>query len=478
MNTYPGSNTAAEHSEALTLAAKAVRKNPQALFTNFQWFLYHSKNTVYFTAFSKTAFDKESLANFVAEMVSLAPQLTHGFRGALPGQPFPKHILDAITDAREVDSFEGYPDKWLGKGLDIFQHDDLPLFRVYSITLRGGPDENGHASMVLVRSSHALLEGHDSSLLTRSQSIAREAVAPRKKQKLPFKQRMGLAVGSLIGASLQLYYANRKPVPEKVLGFRSVAIERKRIRDLANRIGVRQRSLMFGLITQALNVAEKGPQAELITAAYTMLDNSARSEFDDDQFRVRALNAKFPVKADFIDYVRSIDATLTANEAHDTTRFQFILMGMFAIHRRVSKVLPFLYGDKFFRFSSGKTDVVLTLVPPHRMYGNMTRNLVEPVYVGSFHPTANLCTFVPNRQYITLNFAMEDRYLQRVKDIETLLETTERRDIPRGSGRRWCAPLQGRGRGSASSTSPLTPASALPPNSSQMVTRCALLSAT
>jgi hypothetical protein len=428
VNTYTGGNAAAQQSEALLLAAKAVRKNPRALFTNFQWFLYHSKNTVYFTAFSKTSFDKDSLINFVAEMVSLAPQLTHGFKGALPGQPFPKHILDAITDVREVDDFEGYPDKWLGKGLDIFEHDDLPLFRVYAITRRGGPDESGHASMVLVRSSHALLEGHDSSLLTRSQSIARAATKPVKK-KLPFKQRMQLTLGSVIGASLQLYYSNRRPVPEKVLGFRSVAIERKRIRDLANRIGVRQRSLMFGLITQALNVAEKGPHAELITAAYTMLDNSARSELDDDQFRVRALNAKFTVKADFIDYVRSIDDTLTASEASDTTRYQFILMGMFAIHRRLSKILPFLYGEKFFQFSSGKTDVVLTLVPPHRMYGNMTRNLVEPVYVGSFHPTANLCTFVPNRQYITLNFAMEERYLRRVDDIIPLLETTERRDI-------------------------------------------------
>jgi hypothetical protein len=422
----PGRATA-EHNEALLLAAKAVRRNPQALFTNFQWFLYQSRNTVYFTAFSKTEFRKDSLGNFVAEMVSLAPQLTHGFKGALPGQPFPKHVLDAITDVHEVDNFDGYPDRWLGKGLDIFDRDDLPLFRVYAVTRRGGPDENGHASMVLVRSSHALLEGHDSSLLTRSQSIARASVRSAKK-KLPFKQRLGLAVGSMIGATLQLYFANRRPVPVKQLGFRSLALERKRIRDLANRIGVRQRALMFGLITQALNVAEKGPEAELITAAYTMLDNSSRSDMDDDQFRVRALDVKFPVKPDFIDYVRSIDETLTVNEARDTTRYQFILMGMFAIHRRLSKILPFLYGDKFFRFNR-RTDVVLTLVPPHRMYGNMTRNLVEPVYVGSFHPSANLCTFVPNREYITLNFAMEDRYLKRVDDIVALLQTTEQRHI-------------------------------------------------
>jgi len=428
LSNFPDSSAAEERNATLDWAAAAVRKNPQALFTNFQWFLYHSRNTVYFTARSRTAFTKDSLANFVAEMVSLAPQLTHGFKGALPGQPFPKHILDAITSVTEVDSFEGYPDKWLGKGLDIFERDDLPLFRVYAVTRRDGPDAEGHASMILVRSSHALLEGQDSSLLTRSHSIERTPGKAKPKMKLPFKQRLGLGLGSLIGATLQVYYANRKPVPEKNLGFRSLALERKRIRDLATRLGVRQRSLMFGLVTQALNVAEKGPEAEVITAAYTMLDNSQRSEFDDDQFRVRALTTKFPVRPDFIDYVRSIDGVLTEVESKDTTKFQFILMGMFAIHRRVSKVLPFLYGPRFFRFNR-RTDVVLTLVPPHRMYGNMTRNLVEPVYVGSFHPSANLCTFVPNRKYITLNFAMEQRYLDRVDDIVTLLEQTEQREI-------------------------------------------------
>lgn len=420
-------NAAVGQEELLRRAAQAVSKNPQALFTNFQWFLFNSRNTVYFTAFSATAFDLDKLQNFVAEMVSLAPQLTHGFVGALPGQPFPKHILDAITSVQEVDSFDGYPDAWLGKGLDIFERNDLPLFRVYAITRRGGPDAEGHASMVLVRSSHALLEGHDSSLLTRSHSIARTQVkAP--KAKLPFKRNLGLSIGALLGASIQLYKANSRPVPMKALGFRSLAIKRSRLRDLANRLGVRQRALMFGLITQALNFAGKSKTADVITAAYTMLDNSERSEVDDDQFRVRALSAKFNVKADFVDYVRSIDQSLTEIEAKDTTTFQFIIMKMFALHRKIAKVLPFLYREHFFRFN-GSTDVVLTLVPPHRMYGNMTKSLVEPVYVGSFHPSANLCTFVPAREYVTFNFAMEQRFLDRVDDVLTLLETTEARDI-------------------------------------------------
>ncbi len=184
---------------------------------------------------------------------------------------------------------------------------------------------------------------------------------------------------------------------------------------------------MFGLITQALNVAEKGPEAKVISAAYTMLDNSERFEDDDDQFRVRARETKFQVKGDFVDYVRGIDQTLTEVEAKDTTTFQLMIMGMFGMMRKTARVLPFLFSDRLFRYNRS-TDVVLTLVPPHRMYGNLTKSLMEPVYVGSFHPSANLCTFVPNREFITLNFAMEASYLQRVDDILTLLESTEARE--------------------------------------------------
>ena len=157
----------------LLQAQAAVDRHPQALFSDFQWFLFEARDAVYFTAFSELSLDKDALGNIVAEMVSRAPQLTHGFVGARPGQPFPKHMLDAITEVTDVDDFEGYPDKWIGRSEDIFAHDDLPLFRVQAAVRRGGPDAEGRASILQVRASHALLEGADSAMLTRSQSAAR-----------------------------------------------------------------------------------------------------------------------------------------------------------------------------------------------------------------------------------------------------------------------------------------------------------------
>ena len=106
---------------------------------------------MFFTAFSKLSFDKDSIGNLVASMVSLAPQLTHGFWGANPGQPFAKHILDAITHIEMVDEFDGYPDKWMSKSEDIFAHQDLPLFRVMAAVRKGGPDAEGRSSVIQVR---------------------------------------------------------------------------------------------------------------------------------------------------------------------------------------------------------------------------------------------------------------------------------------------------------------------------------------
>ncbi len=87
-----------------------------------------------------------------------APQLSHGFVGARPGQPFPKHLLDAITSVEIVDDFDGFPDKWITKSPDIFERKDLPLFRVMAAVRRGGPDAEGRTSLIQVRSSHALMK--------------------------------------------------------------------------------------------------------------------------------------------------------------------------------------------------------------------------------------------------------------------------------------------------------------------------------
>jgi hypothetical protein len=434
VKSFSSTSFASDHAEALDLALAAVSKNPQALFTDFQWFLYEAKDTVFFTAFSKTSFDKEGLSNLVADMVNLAPQLTHGFVGARPGQPFPRHLLDAITSMEIVDEFDGYPDKWLSKSPDIFEQDDLPLFRVSVVTRRDGPDAQGRASLIQVRSSHALLEGSDSALLTRSQS-AGHGIMSDKKNKVSFGARMK---GKLRGWMMTWTYiilANILAPKEKPWGFKTLAIKRHRLRLLANKLGVRQRSLMFALVTHALNGEgeDKHMSKKVIGAAYTMIDGK-RHDADDDFFRVRALEAKFKVLDNFVDFVREVDDTVDKIEQKDITKFQVMMNAMFGMLRRLNRISKALPGKRFWRFNGG-IHVVLTLVPPHRTYGPMTHGMIEPIYCGAWHPATNICTFCPGREYVTLNFSMEARHIANVDKITALLEKVEAMDVA-PSGRR------------------------------------------
>jgi hypothetical protein len=428
VKSFSSTSFASDDTESMRLAREAVGSHPLALFTDFQWFLYEAKDTVFFTAPSKMTFDADSIQNLVADMVALAPQLTHGFVGARPGEPFPRHILDAITHIEVVDSFDGYPDKWLSKSADIFDRDDLPLFRVSAIVLRNGPDAEGRASMIQVRSSHALLEGSDSALLARSQSAAHGVMSDKKKSLSLWQRLSGFVQGQALTWSFMIL-VNLLAAKEQPWGFRTLAIKRHRLRLLANRIGVRQRSLYFALVTYALNGegAQKHMNKNVIGAAYTMLDGN-RNAADDDFFRVRALMARFKVHDDFVEFVRSIDDTVAKIESTDITKFQLMALSMFSTLRRLNKLWKGLPGKRFWRFNNA-ADVVLTLVPPHRTYGHMTHGMMEPIYCGAWHPAANLITFCPGREYLTLNFSMEQRHIANVDKIVTLLEKIEAMDI-------------------------------------------------
>jgi hypothetical protein len=428
MKSFSSTSFANDHTESLRVALAAVNKHPQALFTDFQWFLYEARDTVFFTAFSRNTFDKEVLANIVAQMTALAPQLTHGFVGARPGEPFPQHLLDAITKVTMVDDFEGYPDKVLGRSVDIFGQDDLPLFRVEAVVRRGGPDELGRASLVQVRASHALLEGSDSALLTRSSSAA-HGVMSDKRNKVGVLSRVKGFLRAQMFTWMYIIMGNLLAAKEKPGGFKTLAIKRHRLRQLANRLGVRQRSLYFALVTHALN--GDGPDRHLskkvIGAAYTMLDGK-RNDADDDFFRVRALMAKFRVSDDFVEYVRAVDETVEKIEQKDITQFQVMMNTVFKTLRGLNRLWKGLPGKRFWRFN-GSVSVVLTLVPPHRAYGPLTNGIMEPIYCGAWHPAANICTFCPGREYITLNFTMENRLLGNVDRILPLLERVEAMQI-------------------------------------------------
>ena len=424
MKSFSSSSFASDHAVALDLAAQAVRKDPYALFTDFQWFLLEGRDTVFFTAFSKAKFEPEMLQGLVAQMVALAPQLTHGFKGATPGQAFPQHLLEAITSVEEVDSLNGYPDKWLSHSQDVFDHPDLPLFRVMAANLTNGPDAEGRMSVIQVRSAHCLMEGSDAALLTRSQT-ANHGIQSSSDNRLAWLKR---ARGALAGYAMAILSATAAAIvnpKERPLFFKTLALPRQRIRDLAHKLGVRQRSLYFALVTYALH-SEKDRRVKdkVITAAYTMLDTK-RTASDDDFFRVRAIQAAFPFESDFATYARAVDSEMSATETKDVTSFQLVILAMMRAMRSLKKVVPWLITDKFWRLQGTTADLVLTLVPPHRSMGPMTDWMIEPIYCGAFHQSTNICTFCPGRDFMTLSFVVEDRHMSRIPRIMSLIESLE-----------------------------------------------------
>jgi hypothetical protein len=425
MKSFSSSSFASDHALALEAAYAAVQEHPQALFTDFQWFLFTGRDTIFFTAFSKESFDKEKLKNLAAHVVALAPQLTHGFEGARPGHPLTETQLDAITSVEMVDDFAGYPDKWLSVSADIYDTPTLPLFRFMAATRKAGPDGGGRASIIQVRAAHAVLEGSDSALLSRSQT-AGHGIQSDKKNKVSLGARIGAFMSGLIGALIHMFFAWVLSPADKPTLFRTLALKRDRMRKIANAIGVRQRSLYFALVTHALHSeTDKKHNEKVITAAYTMLDTK-RTAADDDFFRVRALMAKFPFKADFVEYARGVDKVVDEIENKDVTKFQMATLALFSMHRRIHKLMPFLYGPRFWRFGGTDGTIVLTLVPPHRTFGPVTEWMMEPIYCGAYHPASNICTFCPGREYMTLNFTMEHKHIEKVDRIETLIAAVER----------------------------------------------------
>ena len=129
---------------------------------------------------------------------------------------------------------------------------------------------------------------------------------------------------------------------EKPWGFAAIAIDRHRLRRIANGLGITQRALYFALVTHAVNGGTKGHiHRTRLATAYTRL-GADRSDTDDDFFRVRNVDVRFRPMDDFAAYARHVEETIQRTEAEGKTGFQSLLNGMFRILRRINAIIPAL----------------------------------------------------------------------------------------------------------------------------------------
>jgi len=279
-------------------------------------------------------------------------------------------------------------------------------------------------SIIQVRSAHCLMEGSDAALLTRSQT-ANHGIQSDKSNRIGLLKRITGAIPGYLMASMLAVAGNLMNPPERPLAFRTLALPRQAIRALASKLGVRQRSLYFALVTYALHSEkDRRVREKFITANYTMLDTN-RTASDDDFFRVRALEARFPFNANFRDYAKAVDAEMSTSESKDITKFQLTVLAMMGALRKLGRYMPWMINEKVWRVQGTQGDLVLTLVPPHRTMGPLTDWMIEPIYCGAFHQSTNIVTFCPGREFMTLSFVVEHRHLESIGRIQQLIDQLE-----------------------------------------------------
>jgi hypothetical protein len=383
--------------------------DPTAGFTDMQWYMYRQRNVAFFAAFTSRVFSADDLLAAARGLVALAPQLSAGF-GDLSDD-----LLRRLIYRESVADLDGLPDRWIDRGEAVFADPALPLFRIRYAAAET-PDADGRAGFLLVQVSHALVEGADSALLARSQSAA-HPVAHSERNAAPLVKAAATTLGAVL-ASLHLLAGNLVTMRPGPFRYISRAYPRSLFTTLARHHGVRQRALFFALVTHTLFDAGTPGGKRKLTSTYSVIDDGGGA--DRDAFmRMRMRFASFANRDSFGDYVRAVDAQLTQSEARESGFNDAMNAEGIRLHRSLSRIVPFAYTPKLFQFMP--YDIVIGLIPPHRLGGGLTRDLMEPVYAGAALEGANACVVVPNRRQVSFNFYIQEKLLPRMAVLDAAL---------------------------------------------------------
>ncbi len=390
--------------------------DPTAGFTDMQWYMYHQRNVAFFAAFTARAFSEDELLGAARALTELAPQLRTGYRGA-DGGPIPDEVLRSLIYRERVATLDGFPDRRIDRGDAVLANPDLPLFRIRHAVSEAPSD--GRAGFLIVQVSHALVEGADSALLSRSQSAA-HPIARSARDASPLVKAAATGLGAVL-ASLHLLAGNLLTVRPGPFRYVSRAYPRLLFSELARQYDVRQRALFFALAMHTLFGAGAVGGKRKITSTYSVIDDGGGAERD-SYMRMRMRFAAFNNVSSFGNYARAVDRQLTEAENKESGFNDAMNAEGIRLHRSLSRLLPFAYTPKLFQFMP--YDIVIGLIPPHRLAGGLTRDLLEPVYAGAALEGANACVVVPGRRQVSFNFYVQEVLVRRVSALDAVLGAT------------------------------------------------------
>lgn len=392
----------------------------QADFTDNQWYCHLARQTVYFSAFSQTQFGENEAAELACNITRLAPHLLSSFKRKNPGAALSSEVLQQIITIEPVADLTAYPDKWSMIGDDIFERNDLPMFRIKVASLKSGPNEDGNMAAIMVLATHSLFEGADAVNLSRSQPVVRAKVTS-KPSALSSLAKLYYTTLASVAAPLQLFAAYVFAPKIADIEFKSLVFERSKIRQVAKKFGIRQQSLLFALVTFGLNDGGIGFSKKKISTIYADLSKTSDVQTNDSFFQFRMIDLDLKVLGDFEAYAILVEASLLEVERGDKAATQRFLNAMFGAHRWIQTKFPKIYTPQLFRFTAGY-HMTLSMVQPQRMGGALTMGMVEPVYTGTYHPGFNMCVFAPGRKFVTLNFGLRVHLIANVDKIEKLFD--------------------------------------------------------
>jgi hypothetical protein len=239
-------------------------------------------------------------------------------------------------------------------------------------------------------------------------------------------QAIATALGAVL-AGLHLVAGNLATLRPGPYGFVSRAFPRPIFRELAQRFGVSQRALLYALAMHTIFDLEGPGKKRRISSTYSVLDEQLGAG-SDSYMRMQMRFATFTTAPDFGAFVRSVEAKLKASEGRAPGFASTVTARGLHAHRGLSRLMPFAYTQNVFRLLP--YDVVLGLIPPHRLAGGLTEALVEPIYAGAALDGANACVIVPNRRFVTFNFYLQRHLLPRISRLDQQLGAL----IPGSSG--------------------------------------------
>ncbi len=395
--------------------------------SNMQWYMYHQRNIAFFGAFSSRTLTSKDLVTTTNRLVQLAPQLMLGFESVAADDRSIEQLFASISHLEQVESLEDFPDRWINQSCDINDRPELPMFRIRAAVRSNGADAQGRAGFVLVQVSHALVEGADSALLSRTRSTSRDQsfALPIASGSKGLVENGQLALAAFVGKALggpaafgHLLAASLFDLRPGPFGYASFVADRKQLSDIAKQLEVRQRALLFALGLIGLFGRAALGRKKSISTTYSAIDAGGEAK-SGGFMHMRMLFAAFPADQDLAHLARKIEAHLAISETRTSGFNDALNASALSAHRWLHRRWPNLYRQRVFNFMP--YEAVLGLIPPHRLGGALTSHLLEPVYAGAALEGANACVIVPGRTKTSFNFFAQTANLRHVNEIGVIL---------------------------------------------------------